>query len=66
MSPGINADQLRDLFRQAKALRTYMGETKDPHYVALFDKTATALEDRAHRLAHGTQVQVGSRVDIVC
>ena len=52
---GDMAEELRELLRMAKRLRSYCGETNDPVYTDIFIRGAEALEARAHRIAVGLE-----------
>ena len=58
MEKQTKAQQLRELLILAKKLRASAAETGDLAYIDLFLRAATALEDRAHRLAYNAPLGV--------
>jgi len=51
MGQQTKAQELRDLLKLAKQLRTSASAIENHEYIALFLRAATALEGRANRLA---------------
>jgi hypothetical protein len=58
MEKQTKAQQLREFLILAKKLRASAAESGDSAYIDLFLRAATALEDRAHRLAYDVPLRV--------
>ena len=63
--PAPKADQLRELLRVSKLLRQYVAGPGAGDQTGLFLAAADALEHRARRMAHLSDVPL-RRVDVRC
>lgn len=60
------AEELRELLRVAKLLRSYVSTRTDASDLYIFDKAAEALEMRAHRIAEKATLPQRKKVDFTC
>jgi hypothetical protein len=65
VSPTPKADQLRELLRVSRLLRQYVEAPGAGDQAGLFIAAADALERRARRMAHLSDVPA-ARVDVHC
>jgi hypothetical protein len=75
MGETIKAQELRELLATARKLRRAAAEAAGKDYIELFLHAASALEDRAARIAYGSPTvsidwqadeALHARVDLVC
>lgn len=74
MTQKANPEDLRDMLRLSRQLRASAAGTDDCSYLDLFLRTASALEERASRLAFGEAedanfdctIVVQGHVDLLC
>jgi hypothetical protein len=57
------AQELRDLLKLAKQLRTSDSATENHYYMGLFLRAAMALEERASLLAYGSSDAIPPEID---
>jgi hypothetical protein len=57
------AQELRDLLKLAKQLRTSASATENHDYIGLFLRAAMALEERASLLAYGSSDAIPPEMD---